>query len=111
MIYLTSTFSPMMVSEGLLFQGREVSLEEAAKLADGATSAVSHEVTAKVLSVLLDSPVEFRRVNLTLEEGDLIICVIPTFRASESREFTREEIEVAGYRCFVVVVYASGFAR
>jgi len=101
MKYLASTFSPMMLDTGTWAEIVEIAL---ADVPEGLTSIVSHEVTAKVLSILLGEDVKFNRVNVTLTHGDCLYCVIPKFRCGESREFTREEVEAAGYRCFLVVV-------
>jgi len=67
-----------------------------------AISIVSHEITAKILSFLLGRRVDFNRVNVVLQSGDELYCVIPNFRASEAREFTKKEIEDAGFRCWYV---------
>jgi hypothetical protein len=69
-----------------------------------ATSMVAHEATAKILSVLLETPIEFRREKITLDVGDIVYVIIPAFRAEVAREFTREEVEAAGFRCFYVRV-------
>lgn len=109
MIYLTNTFSPMMLSNREFIMAIvERTILDAVKNELNLfewTSAVSHEVTAKVLSVLLGKEVLFNRINLTLDYGDRVLCVIPKFRATESREFTEEEVRSAGYECFVVNVY------
>jgi hypothetical protein len=67
-------------------------------------SAVSHEVTASILSALLGFPVPFNRVNLLLGRGDVVYCLIPSFRAEVAREFTRKEIEDAGIRIFRIAI-------
>ena len=104
MNYLTTTFSPAMLGKGINASVREISLVEAKKELGSTNwiSAVGHEITAEILTVLLGCEVEFNRVNLSLAAGDEIICVIPSFRASEAREFTRDEVEAAGYRCFYI---------
>jgi hypothetical protein len=103
--YLTTTFSPMMLGGGVAGYVREITLAQAKKiLQDPFVSAVGHEVTAEVLSVLLDRQVEFNRLNLVLKSGDQLICIIPKFRAEQAREFTKDEVEAAGYRCFQVLV-------
>lgn len=103
--FLTVTFSPAMLMPGREANVEEISLDEAIEiLGVGWQSAVGHEVTAQVLSALLGVPVPFARVNLALDHGDTIICVIPNFRAAEAREFTRAEVEGAGYRVFAVSV-------
>jgi hypothetical protein len=104
-IYLTATFSPMMLSERVSGYVREITLTQARDiLQDPFVSAVGHEVTAEILSVLLDRQVEYNRVNLVLKSGDQVVCVIPKFRAEQTREFTKEEVESAGVRCFQVLV-------
>lgn len=104
MTYLTNTFSPAMLGAGRGATLQEITLQEAREeLSRGYTSAVSHEVTASVLSALLGEEVQFARVNLTLARLDRAVCIVPVFRASEAREFTREEVESAGYRCFLAV--------
>ena len=110
MIYIGNTFSPMMVGEGLEAVVREVSLDEIRHefIFGTPVSVVSHETTAAVLSALLGFPVKFNRVNLTLSSRDHLLCVVPNFRASEAREFTREEVEAAGFRCFWVKVRSRG---
>ena len=105
MRYLTNTFSPAMLKPGREAKVEEISLEEVRELLGSHwTSAVSHEITAVVLSKLLGLHVPFARIALALDHGDTLLCVIPNFRAIEAREFTREEVESAGYRCFLVVV-------
>lgn len=105
MRYLCSTFSPAMLKSGVSARVAEVGLQDVKEyILRGCDSAVGHEVTAHVLTVLLGFDVPFARVNLTLGIGDEVMCVIPNFRAPEAREFTRNEVELAGYRCFHVVV-------
>jgi hypothetical protein len=103
MKYLANTFSPMMIKEGQ-FIGMPVSLSQAKAAAKDAKSVVGHELTAPVLSALLEMPVEFNRESLSLIPGDQVVCVIPKFRASEAREFTHEEVVSAGFQAFIVTV-------
>jgi len=104
MIYLTTTFSPAMLGK-VEATVKEISLDQVKEGLEvlNWTSAVGHEATAEVLSVILNRKVEFNRANLTLEAGDRIFCVIPNFRANVAREFSREEVEAAGYRCFLIL--------
>lgn len=105
MRFLATTFSPAMLKPGRGAEIEEISLSEARELCRNRwDSAVGHEVTAHVLTALLGFNVPFSRINLALDHGDSVVCVIPNFRAAEAREFTREEIEGAGYRCFLVSV-------
>ena len=102
--YIATTFSPAMLGKGVNASVREISLVEAKKemRKNDWISAVGHENTANVLTALLGCEVKFSRMNLTLRPGDSVLCIIPNFRASESREFSREEVEAAGYRCFLI---------
>jgi hypothetical protein len=52
----------------------------------------------------LNRKIEYNRISLVLKSGDQVVCVIPKFRAEQAREFTKEEMEAAGYRCFQVLV-------
>jgi len=103
--YLSTTFSPMMLGGGVAGYVREITLAQARDiLQDPFTSAVGHEVTAEILSALLGRKIDFNRINLVLKSGDQVVCVVPKFRAEVAREFTREEVEAAGVRCFQVLV-------
>lgn len=62
-------------------------------------------MTAQIISVVLDTKVPFERKNISLNHGDVAHVIIPNFRASEAQEFTREEVEAAGFRCFLVRVF------
>jgi hypothetical protein len=99
--YLGNTFSPMMLRSGDIAEVSETTLSN---IPNNFVSIVSHEVTAKVLSALLNTEIEFNRINLTLISGDILYCIIPNFRSSEAREFTYEEVTKAGYRVFLVIV-------
>lgn len=104
--YLTNTFSPMMLGPGATGKVFEVTLPRIHDDVEDlkAVSAISHEVTAKIVSALLDFEVPFNRVNLVLNPGDIVLCVIPNFRATEAREFTHDEVAAAGFRCFTIYV-------
>ena len=118
---LVNTFSPMMVKDGCHFIGRAATFEEIKAMVTSpwpwarndsghsmwlcTDSAISHEVTASILSVALDAKVPFERKNITLGHGDVAHVIIPNFRASEAREFSHKEVEAAGFRCFLVRVF------
>lgn len=104
MRYLSSTFSPAMLGRGAEARVIEIDTIKDVPPVGRVRSIVSHEITAKILSALLGEPVEFNRVNVTLEPGDWMYCIIPKFRASEAREFSRQEVEAAGFRVFLVEV-------
>ncbi|MDO8637449.1 MAG: DUF1874 domain-containing protein [Dehalococcoidia bacterium] len=100
--YIGNTFSPMMLGSGGSCRVTEVLLAEVTQF-NNLVSVVGHEVTAAVLTGLLGRPVAFNRVNLSLGAGDELYCVVPNFRATEAREFSKEEVEAAGVRCFRVL--------
>jgi len=102
--WLTTTFSPMMLSQGTnawISELQEIPSRERLMLF---TSAVGHENTAKILSLKLGVAVNVNRINLTLKPGDLVLAAIPQFRAEQAREFSEEEIEQAEFRYFLIRV-------
>ncbi len=109
-IYLTNTFSPMMIAPKngnkapVLFQGKEVSLSDIMRAfrQGDMISAVSHEATAEIFSMILGENIEFNRASLKLEKGDKLYVMIPNFRADKAREFTKAELSDADVRCFIV---------
>lgn len=107
MIFISNTFSPMMLSKGVSAKVEERELERIKLVLEccKVTSVVSHEVTSLILSGLLGTDIKFNRINLSLQVGDILLVVIPNFRAEVAREFTYEEVKTAGYRCFVVNAY------
>jgi hypothetical protein len=107
MLYVGNTFSPMMLAKGDITRASvcEITLTRAKALLvrnEYFVPCISHENTAPVVSALLGVNIIFSRVNISLENGDTLLCIIPAFRATEAREFTVEEVEAAGYRCFLV---------
>ena len=113
--FLTNTFSPMMLGEngsydedGVLIPHKatiqEIELEDVKRgIIFGFNSAVSHKITAEILSHILDTEVKFNRVNISLTNGDTVFCVIPKFRADIAREFTTQEIN-NDFRFFRVII-------
>ena len=99
-----TTFSAMMLS-GCKAVVKEITLQQVKdELAVSAwSSAVGHETTALVLTALMQFEVKFNRANVALKKGDVLLVVTPNFRASEAREFTFDEVNKAGFRCFKVV--------
>ena len=101
MKYLSSAFSPKMTKHR--FTGEPITLEEAKALASDAKSVVGHNVTAPIIAALLGQPVAFNRQNVELVPGDVVICVIPDFRA-ETREFSYAEVAAAGFCLSKIVI-------
>ena len=106
--YIANTFSPMMMHKGPTTTAllAEVPLYHIQNLVQKyeVTSIISHELTAPVISALVGKTFACNRVNVELKADDVLLCVIPAFRATEAREFTEEEVRTAGYRCFVIGV-------
>jgi hypothetical protein len=106
-IFISSTFSPMMLGNNVRAIVREFQLEDVVTVLDEFpefVSAVGHESTAKIISILVDRTINFNRINVVLSDCDMVLCVIPNFRDTQSREFTKEEIVNAGFRCFIIHV-------
>lgn len=104
MLKLSTTFSPMMLGLNVMSTIREVSLVDAKQLlSEGFESIVGHEVTASILTSLLDVKVNFNRQNVTLNKKDHVVAIIPSFRSDVAREFTKEEILKSPVRCFYII--------
>lgn len=117
-LYITTTFSPMMIGPELsrvkVLEIKDFEMEFAgisSMLGFGyeVVPAVGHDVTAKVLEPIIErylpgiaDQVFFNRTNISLSLYDHVLAIIPNFRASESREFTAKEVLAAGFRAFLV---------
>lgn len=112
MKYLTTTFSPAMLSDNhvvaTVVEVSESQFQDDVHkaLSEGElTPAVGHENTAALLQARLGlEKTLWARVNLTLNDGDVVLAAIPFFRAPESREFTDEEVRSAKFRFFKVYI-------
>jgi hypothetical protein len=100
-MYLLSTgFVPVDLEKlkKVVIVQRIVSVNEAKQLlANGFVSAVGHQSTAQLMSVILNMPVSYNRIQIFLEPGDQAICFILKARPPEGRVLSREEIEQIGY--------------
>jgi hypothetical protein len=56
-------------------------------------SAIGHESTAKVLSMLLGFEVPAQRLTITLTESDLAVAFALDIRVSEGKVLTKEELD------------------
>jgi len=98
MIYLTNSFtlsmiSPSLLEGGVVIKASPISLGEVrALLKEGFVSAVGHESTAKVLSVLLGTHVPFNRAQISIKEGDVIISFQFTVRLPEGKVLGEDEV-------------------
>lgn len=75
MIYVTNAFSlNMLRCASALVAITKVDIETVKSLiVNGFVSAVGHEDVAKIVSNLLGIDVPFNRVNVTLNEGDVVV--------------------------------------
>jgi hypothetical protein len=99
-IYLSTTFSPMMLRERVSGYVREITLAQAKKiLQDPFVSAVGHEVTAEVLSALLGRKIEFNRINWSSRAGTnlsaLSLSSVPNRRGSSAGMKWKQRATVA----------------
>jgi len=98
MIYLCNSFtlsmlSPSLLEGGVLVKASPISLGEVkALLQEGFVSAVGHESTARVLSSLLGTDVPFNRVQISVEEGDVIISFQFLVRLPEGKVLGDDEV-------------------
>ena len=113
-VYLTNTFSPLMLERAELDEDGEFTAVRSivteidfddfmSGLSGGFISAVSHKITADIISGIINKDVVFNRVNLSLKAGDTVLCAIPQFRAEVAREFTRDEIGDS-FRFFIISI-------
>jgi len=98
MIYLCNSFTLSMIAPSLLEQGAiikasPISLGEVkALLKEGFVSAVGHESTARVLSVLLGTEVPFNRAQIAIREGDVIVSFQFMVRLPEGKVLGEDEV-------------------
>ena len=76
---------------------RAIQLAAVAKAADKLVSAIGHDGSAQVLSVLLDQPVAVNRISMSYQPGDSAICLQLRTRQPEGVVLTAEQVEAIGY--------------
>lgn len=84
---------------------RTVSLEESKQLLKNTCvlSAIGHQSTADILSLLLGIPVVMNRIEYKQEIGDVALCFKLKGRPEEGKILTVEEIESIGYEFKVMI--------
>ena len=91
----------IITSEGI-FSLRDISLEEARKLAidnrDNLLSAVGHQSTADILTTLLGVAVSMNRINFVQEKEQEALVFKLLGRPEEGKILTLNEIEKIGYK-------------
>jgi hypothetical protein len=97
-VYLTNSFtlsmiSPSLLTEGAIIKASPISVGEVkALLKEGFVSAVGHESTARVLSMLLGTDVPFNRAQISIKEGDVIVSFQFLVRLPEGKVLGDEEV-------------------
>ncbi len=95
-LFLSNSFSLGMVNpspEGLTIKVRTLTLEETRDLLKGGyTSAVGHQGTAQVLSLLLGTEVPSNRIAIRLSQEDSLIVFQLGVRLEEGRILSEEEV-------------------
>jgi len=98
MIYLCNSFTlsmidPSLLEDGAIIKASPISMGEVkALLKEGFVSAVGHESTARVLSVLLGTDVPFNRAQIAIKEGDVIISFQFLIRLPEGKVLGEDEV-------------------
>jgi hypothetical protein len=97
-VYLCNSFTlsmitPDLLNAGVVIKASPISLEEAKTLlSEGFVSAVGHESTARVLSMLLGTEVPFNRAQISIKEGDVIVSFQFLVRLPEGKVLGDEEV-------------------
>ena len=97
-LFLGNAFSLGMISpgpQGLTLRVRQLSLEEVKDLLkeESFTSAVGHQATAEVLTLLTGTPIPVNRIAVSLSLGDRLIVFQLRVRLEEGRILTAEEVQ------------------
>ncbi len=106
-IYIVNTLTPSMFEgEGVQIQLRRVSLEEAREIvrSDEVVSFIGHEATARVLTTLLGVEIPFRRAELHVNRGRLLIFGLAKRLPEGMVLRTPEEINTVGYNLYLAEV-------
>jgi len=97
-VFLTNSFTlsmivPSLLEKGAIIKASPISLGEVkALIKEGFISAVGHESTARVLGRLLGVEVPFNRVQISVEEGDVIISFQFLVRLPEGKVLGDDEV-------------------
>jgi len=95
MLYLTNTFTLGMLENAQgVFSYKRISLDEAREKVknNGYISAVGHQATAQLMSILLGVDVPYNRIQIKTNAGDEILVCQILVRLEEGRVLTLDEM-------------------
>jgi len=105
-IFVSNAFSLSMLTSfpaNLII--REVSVEDVKKLLSQSNfvSAVGHQATADVLTKLLNVQIPFNRVQIQLNEGDVLVVFQLLTRLEEGKVLTEDELSKLQFKFLLVI--------
>lgn len=106
-LYIANAFSlNMLKQDEICLYVRKIDIEYARKLIEReekVVSAIGHQATAEILSILLERKIEVNRVEVKLDLNDRLLVFQLRKRLSEGEVLkTRDEIERIGYDLYAV---------
>ena len=105
-IFVSNAFSlSMLTSFPANLRVREVSVEDVKRLLreNSFTSAVGHQATADVLTRLLGTQIPFNRVQIQLNEGDVLVVFQLLTRLEEGKVLTEQELSKLQFKFLLVI--------
>ena len=98
MLYIFNT--TICPTVGLTYHTRLVSepmARDIIRAAKAVTSAIGHEATAQIATVVLGQTIQVNRIPAVMEAGDQALCIKLRGRAPEGVILTREQMDEIGY--------------
>jgi len=111
MLYLTNSPIIPINGEDLIVRGREINVEEAKELVQKEewVSAIGHQSTSQLLSMLLETEIPMKRIEIKIKKDDKILAFSLNKRIEEGRIIkTTEELQQIGYRFVLYEVLMEG---
>jgi hypothetical protein len=112
-VKILNGISPTMFPDGCCIILRKIDVNTVKEvIKDGFTSAIGHEATAQLLSVLLGTQVPTNRTQIKLDYGEMAIVFTLKSRLPEGKILrTLEEIEQIGYEFYSIIVWNPDWDR
>ena len=108
-IYLANAFSLSMLTPPATVKVTEVSEEEVKRvIANGFTSAIGHDATAKIISTQLGVQVPVNRIAIQLKPSDVLVVFQLLSRLPEGKVLTEDEMKQMPAKWFLVTVSQGG---